>query len=60
MTDHRLPPSPFINPDLPRFKRDVGAFMAELAAELARWNLGRTPHMRAAEMMPVLEVLAGH
>jgi hypothetical protein len=48
MTDHRLPISPFIDPDLPRFKLDVGAFMAELAAELARWNLGRNDHMRAA------------
>jgi hypothetical protein len=56
-----MPISPFIDESLPRFKLDEGAFMAELAAELAGLTLGREPdRMRAAEMMPVLEVLAGH
>lgn len=56
-----MPISPFIDPDLPRFRLDVGAFMAELADELARWTLGRDDnHMQAAQIMPVLEVLANY
>jgi hypothetical protein len=64
-----LPLSPFVNPDLPRFKLDAGRFMAELADELARWTLGPSPkfladpspeYLEAAQIVPVLEVLAGY
>jgi hypothetical protein len=68
------PLSPFVT-DLPgfdpdrRFVLDVSAFMAELADEAARWLGGKPPafladprpeYLSACEMMPVLEVLAGH
>lgn len=59
MTHHHLPISPFINPDLPRFKLNEGAFMAELAEELAGLTLGHDG-LLPGEMMPVLDVLAAY
>lgn len=55
-----LPISPFIDPDLPRFKLDEGAFMADLAEELAGLTLGRDDGLLPGEIMPVLEVLAAY
>lgn len=53
-------PCPFIDPDLPRFKLDEGAFMAELAAELAGLTLGRGDDLMPGEMATVMEVLAAY
>jgi hypothetical protein len=55
----RLPISPFIDETMPRFKLDEGAFMAELAEELAGLTLGRDD-LLPGEMAPVLEVLAAY
>lgn len=57
--NHLLPISPFIDPDLPRFKLDEGAFMADLAEELAGLVLGHDG-LLPGEMGPVLDVLAGY
>lgn len=56
MTHHHLPISPFINPDLPRFKLNEGAFMAEELAGLTLGYEGLLP----GEMAPVLDVLAAY
>lgn len=55
-----LPISPFIDETLPRFKLNEGAFMAELAEELAGLTLGRDDGLLPGEMVPVLEVLAAY
>lgn len=54
-----LPISPFIDPDLPRFKLDEGAFMADLAEELAALVLGHDG-LLPGEMEPVLDVLTAY
>lgn len=64
-----IPLSPFVDPDN-RFVLDQPAFMAELADEVGRWTLGERPpafladprpeYLAAVEIVPVLEILAGH